>query len=66
MQSEQLTASLNKPRVIQKLLGIIIILICNIVTEMSTRNIKIIMFLGSKVRLVPRADKLIANYEPIF
>jgi hypothetical protein len=34
-------------------------------TEMSTRNIKIIMFLGSKVRLVRRADNLTAIYEPI-
>jgi hypothetical protein len=34
-------------------------------TEMSTRNIKIIKFLGSKVRQVRRADKLTAIYEPI-
>jgi hypothetical protein len=34
-------------------------------TEMSTRNIKIIMFLGSKVRLVRKADSLTAIYEPI-
>jgi hypothetical protein len=34
-------------------------------TEMSTRNIKIIMFPGSKVRPVRRADNLIANCEPI-
>jgi hypothetical protein len=34
-------------------------------TEMSTRNIKIIMFLGSKVRLVRRADNFTAIYEPI-
>jgi hypothetical protein len=34
-------------------------------TEMSIRNIKIIMFLGSKVRLVRRADNLTAIYEPI-
>jgi hypothetical protein len=34
-------------------------------TEMSTRNIKILMFLGSKVRLVRRADNLTAIYEPI-
>jgi hypothetical protein len=33
------------------------------VTEMSTRNLKIIMFLGSKVRPVRRADNLIAIYE---
>jgi hypothetical protein len=32
---------------------------------MSTRNIKIIMFLGSKVRRVRRADNLTAIYEPI-
>jgi hypothetical protein len=32
--------------------------------EMSTRNIKIIMFLGSKVRLVSRANNLTAIYEP--
>jgi hypothetical protein len=32
---------------------------------MSTRNFKIIMFLGSKVRLVRRADKLNAIYGPI-
>jgi hypothetical protein len=32
---------------------------------MSTRNIKIIMFLGSKVRLVRGADNLTAIYEPI-
>jgi hypothetical protein len=31
----------------------------------STRNIKIIMFLGSKVRLVRKADNLTAIYEPI-
>jgi hypothetical protein len=35
------------------------------VTEMSTRSIIIIMFLGSKVRLVRRANKLTAIYEPI-
>jgi hypothetical protein len=34
-------------------------------TEMSTRNIKIIMFLGSKVRPVRRADNLTAICEPI-
>jgi hypothetical protein len=34
-------------------------------TEMSARNIKIIMFLGSKVRRVRNADKLTAIYEPI-
>jgi hypothetical protein len=34
-------------------------------TEMSTRNIKIIMFLGSKVRLVSIADNLTVIYEPI-
>jgi hypothetical protein len=34
-------------------------------TGMSTKNIKIIMFLGSKVRLVRRADNLIVIYEPI-
>jgi hypothetical protein len=34
-------------------------------TEMSAGNIKIIMFLGSKVRLVSRADNLTAIYEPI-
>jgi hypothetical protein len=34
-------------------------------TEMSTRNVKIIMFLGSKVRLVRKADNLTAIYEPI-
>jgi hypothetical protein len=34
-------------------------------TEMSTRNIKIIMFLGNKVRLVRRADNLTVIYEPI-
>jgi hypothetical protein len=33
--------------------------------EMSTRNIKIIMFLRSKVRWVRKADKLTAIYEPI-
>jgi hypothetical protein len=32
---------------------------------MSTRNIKIIMFLGTKVRLVRKADNLTAIYEPI-
>jgi hypothetical protein len=35
------------------------------VTEMSTRSIKIIMFLGSKVWLVHRADSITAIYEPI-
>jgi hypothetical protein len=34
-------------------------------TEMSTRNIKIILFLGSKVRRVRKADNLTAIYEPI-
>jgi hypothetical protein len=34
-------------------------------TEMSTRNIKIIMFLRSKVRLVRKADNLTAICEPI-
>jgi hypothetical protein len=34
-------------------------------TEMSTRNIKIIMFLGSKVRPVRRANNLTAFCEPI-
>jgi hypothetical protein len=34
-------------------------------TEMSTRNIKIIMFLGNKVRRVRKADKHTAIYEPI-
>jgi hypothetical protein len=34
-------------------------------TEMSTRNIKIIMFMGSKVRRVRKADNITAIYEPI-
>jgi hypothetical protein len=34
-------------------------------TEISTRNMKIIMFLGSKVRPVLKADNLTAIYEPI-
>jgi hypothetical protein len=34
-------------------------------TEMSTRNIKIIMFMGSKVRRVRRADNRTAICEPI-
>jgi hypothetical protein len=34
-------------------------------TKMSTRNIKIIMFLGSKVRPVRRDDNLTAIWEPI-
>jgi hypothetical protein len=34
-------------------------------TEMSTRNIKIIMFLGSKVWLVREAENLTAISEPI-
>jgi hypothetical protein len=34
-------------------------------TEMSTRNIKIIMFLESKVRRVRRADNLNAICKPI-
>jgi hypothetical protein len=34
-------------------------------TEMSTRNRKIIMFLGSKVRPVRRADNVTAICEPI-
>jgi hypothetical protein len=34
-------------------------------TEMSTRNIKIIMFLGNKVLQVRRADNFTAIYEPI-
>jgi hypothetical protein len=35
-------------------------------TEISARNIKIIMFLSSKVRPVRRADILTAISEPIF
>jgi hypothetical protein len=34
-------------------------------TEMSTRNIIILMFLGSKVRRVRKADTFTAIYEPI-
>jgi hypothetical protein len=34
-------------------------------TELGTRNIKIIMFLGSKVRPVRRADNITAICEPI-
>jgi hypothetical protein len=34
-------------------------------TEMSTRKIKIIMFLGSKVQRVRRADNLSTIYELI-
>jgi hypothetical protein len=34
-------------------------------TQMSTGNIKKIMFLGSIARLVPGADNLTAIYEPI-
>jgi hypothetical protein len=34
-------------------------------TEMNTRNVKIIMFLGSKVRRVRKADNLTAICEPI-
>jgi hypothetical protein len=34
-------------------------------TEMSTENIKKIMFLGIKVRLVSGADNRTAIYEPI-
>jgi hypothetical protein len=34
-------------------------------TEMITRTIEIIRFLGSKVRLVRGADNLTAIYEPI-
>jgi hypothetical protein len=34
-------------------------------TEISTRNIKIIMFLESKVRRVLKADDFTAIYEPI-
>jgi hypothetical protein len=34
-------------------------------TEMSTRNNKIIMFLGSKEWQVRKADNLTAIYEPI-
>jgi hypothetical protein len=33
--------------------------------ETSSRSIKITMFLGSKVRLVRKADNLTAIYEPI-
>jgi hypothetical protein len=36
-----------------------------LLTEMSTRNIKIIMFLGSKVQRVCRADNLTAISELI-
>jgi hypothetical protein len=34
-------------------------------TKMNTRNIKIIMFVGSKVRRVRRVDNLTAICEPI-
>jgi hypothetical protein len=37
----------------------------NVLIEMSARNMKIIMFLGSKVRRVRKADKLTAIHEPI-
>jgi hypothetical protein len=37
----------------------------SLLTEMSTRNIKTIMFLGSKVRRVRRADNITAICEPI-
>jgi hypothetical protein len=36
-----------------------------VLTEISTRNIKIILILGGKVRRVRRADNLTAIYEPI-
>jgi hypothetical protein len=36
-----------------------------LLTEVSARNIKIIMFLGSKVRRVRKADNFTAMYEPI-
>jgi hypothetical protein len=32
---------------------------------MSTRNIKVTMFMGSKVWRVRKADSLTATYEPI-
>jgi hypothetical protein len=35
------------------------------ISEMSTRNIKMIMFLGSKVQRMHRADNLTAICEPI-
>jgi hypothetical protein len=35
------------------------------ISEMSTKNIKIIMFLGSEARQVCRADNLVAICEPI-
>jgi hypothetical protein len=35
------------------------------VTEMHTGNLKKLMFLRSKVRLVREADNLTAIYEPI-
>jgi hypothetical protein len=34
-------------------------------TEMSTRNMKILIFLGNKVRRVRKADNLTAIYVPI-
>jgi hypothetical protein len=37
----------------------------SLIAEMSIRNIKIIAFLGSKVRRVHRADNLTAICEPI-
>jgi hypothetical protein len=43
----------------------VIIIIIIIITEVSTRNVKLIMFLGSKVRRVRKADNLTAIYEPI-
>jgi hypothetical protein len=36
-----------------------------VITEMSTRSIKIIIFLGSKVQRVRRADNLTTICEPI-
>jgi hypothetical protein len=43
---------------------IIFSLVCNAFCKTYTWDIKIIMFLGSKVRLVRGADNLTAIYEP--
>jgi hypothetical protein len=50
--------------VLKKILHHGIMVFTQSLTEMSTRSIKIIMFLGSKVRRVRRADNLTTICEP--
>jgi hypothetical protein len=51
--------------IVRKLCQYIYSLFTQPLTEMSTRNINLIMFIGSKVRRVRKTDNLTAIYEPI-